>query len=279
MNESYPMRLTDRLLLYLRGGLPEQEERNPSIGEARTADRMITTKRAELVDLLEANGGRMKQSDLVSMTDWSASTVSRELAEMEEDGLVHKISIGRSNLVALIGAEPDWYTPPEPIADGDPSGTARDRDAILLIEDDEQDATILRRAFSQANVQNPIHTVRDGFDAVEFLRKDGPYADAPTPALVLLDLQLLVIDGVDVLREFAERDNLRGYPIVVLSHSDDPDDIRRSYEAGATAYLTKPPDLDGLVELANAIESFWLSDAIKHPPAPAEHARSTRLIR
>lgn len=208
----------------------------------------------------------MRQSDILSATEWSASTLSRELTDMEAAGIVAKISIGRANMITLVGEEPDWHMPPT----SDTGGTSRMSDrGILLIEDNEQEARLLKRAFEDADVSTEIHTVRDGSDAVDFLLQRGSYSDVPTPRLVLLDLGLLVVDGIDVLRELDDRDVLSQFPVIVLSHSDDPEDIRQSYQAGATGYLTKPDDLDDLTDLVRAIDSFWLSDRFQ-PPRPVQ---------
>lgn len=233
---------------------------------AEAASELLFTKQAEFIELLEANDGRMKQSEIVAETDWSATTVSRELSAMEEDDLIHKVRVGRANMILLAGEEPEWYTPPDlPAADADEQLTI-DEPAILLIEDDEQEAALLKRAFRDAGVTNPVHTVRDGVDAVDFLLQRGSFADVPRPGLVLLDLGLMAVDGLDVLRELDSREAVRQFPIIVLSHSDDPKDIQQSYDSGATGYVTKPDDLDELTAFVNAIDGFWLSNNFHQPP-------------
>lgn len=219
----------------------------------------LTTKPQQVVAMLDRNGGRMRQSEIVSSTEWSSATVSRVLSEMDSEGTVRKIRIGRENVISLIGSEPDWYTPPDDLS-ADPTG---DEDAdgppILLVEDNQQDEQLLKEAFGEVGVTNPIHAVRDGSDAVEFLLQRGRFAEVSPPALVLLDLQLLMIDGFDVLAEIDAHEHLRAIPFLVLSHSDDPENMRTAYEQGATAYLTKPANFDGLLELVEAIDAFWLS--------------------
>lgn len=241
-------------------------------GPGGDLDDALTSKPAEFIALLEEHGGRMKQAEMVAKTEWSSATVSRVLSEMEANGVIRKISIGRENVVTLVGAEPAWYTPPEPAADpaGSPTEEVPDGSdrAILMVEDNPADARLLQEAFKEANIPNPIHVVHDGSDALEFLLQQGPYTDAPRPGLVLLDLSLLMVDGLDVLRELNERQTLRGIPLLVLSHSADPDDVHSAYEHGATAYLTKPEEYGALVDLAHTIDDFWLSTVVP-PKQPA----------
>ena len=224
-------------------------------------------RRAEFISLLRGSNGQIRQADIVAQTEWSAATVSRELSEMETEGLIHKTRVGRTNVILLAGEEPDWYTPPE-----DPhtaNGATQDHDgqAILLIEDQEQEIRLLKEAFSDVGITNPVHTIRDGTDAVDYLLRRGRYESAPIPRLVLLDLGLVSVDGLDVLYELNNQESIAQFPIIVLSHSDDPTDIRRCYESGASAYLTKPNDLTELTDLASAIDQFWLSSTFK-PPRP-----------
>lgn len=241
------------------------------------APEIADKKRDKFVELLEDNDGRMKQSELVSETRWSAATVSRELSEMENDGVVQKISIGRSNLVALVGNEPEWYIAPETSAEEDDVGRdgagLSDEPAILIIEDNEREVKLLKEAFREVGVTNPIHTVRDGSEAVDFLLQRGSYVDVAAPGLVLLDLGLKVVDGLDVLRELDDRGMVRQFPIVVMSHSDARSDVHQAYQLGATGYLRKPNDLEELIELADAIDAFWLSNTF-HRPRPAQTGSS-----
>jgi len=97
----------------------------------------------------------------------------------------------------------------------------------------------------------------DGVDALEFLRQDGEYADAPRPDLVLLDLNMPRKDGEDVLEAMQADESLRRIPVVVLTSSESEEDIAKSYELNANAYLTKPVDFDGFVEIVNRMEDFW----------------------
>lgn len=224
-------------------------------------------KAEELIRILRAYDGRMRQSALVAETTWSKSTVSRTLSDLEQRGHVTKIRVGRGNVVTLSGSEPAWYRPPvEPgprdASRGGEPGTAETSRHVLLVEDDPPAARLIEEAFVEAGLANPIHVVRDGLDAVEFLTRGGRYVDAPSPGLVLLDLDLLVVDGMDVLVELDETPPLVGLPVLVLTESSDPDDVRTAYDVGATAYLTKPTDFDDLVVLVESIADFWLRHTV-----------------
>lgn len=128
---------------------------------------------------------------------------------------------------------------------------------ILLAEDNPGDVMLTKKALEQGKLANNLHVVTDGVEALEFLRQDGEYADEPRPDLVLLDLNMPRKDGKDVLRELQDDDDLRRIPVVVLTSSESEEDIARSYELNANAYLTKPVDFDGFIEIVNQMESFW----------------------
>lgn len=247
-----------------RSATRDQSARDGADGGVPTE---YTSKSDEFVGLLERNDGRMKQADIVSQTDWSSATVSRVLSEMETEGTIRKISVGRENVITLNGAEPDWYSPPPEETEApehwsDQPGNADDESAILVVEDNPADARILKEAMREADIPNPVHVVQDGSDALEFILQRGQYADAPRPRLVLLDLSLLMVDGIEVLRELDERQPFRGVPLLVLSRSEDPEDVRNAYEHGATAYLTKPDEFSALVDLVDTIDDFWLSQTV-----------------
>lgn len=256
----------------LRTGTEAQAAEHAEEAADSVSDETARSKAAQFTQMLENRGGRMKQVTIVSETEWSAATVSRVLSEMEADGRVHKIAVGRENVITLAGSEPEWYQPPDATAappSGDTNGrSAADGDrAILLVEDDPQAVRLLKEAFDEAGISNPVYVVRDGLDAVDFLLQRGSYRDAPRPALVLLDLTLKVVDGSEVLAELDEQDALRRTPMLVLSQSSNPEDVRSAYDRGAAAYLTKPDEFEGLVTLASAIESFWLTHVV---PAPSQ---------
>jgi CheY-like chemotaxis protein len=136
---------------------------------------------------------------------------------------------------------------------------------ILLVEDNPGDVRLTREALSEGGVLNNLHVVGDGVDAMAYLRQDGEYADATTPDLVLLDLNLPKMDGTEVLEEVKADPDLRRIPVVVLTSSAAEEDIVRSYDLHANAYITKPVDMDQFIEVARNLEQFWLS-IVKLPP-------------
>jgi len=128
---------------------------------------------------------------------------------------------------------------------------------VLLAEDNPGDVMLTKKALEQGKIANNLHVVTDGVEALQFLRQDGEYADEPRPDLVLLDLNMPRKDGQDVLEELQEEPDLRRIPVVVLTSSESEEDIAKSYELNANAYLTKPVDFDGFIEIVNRMENFW----------------------
>jgi CheY-like chemotaxis protein len=132
---------------------------------------------------------------------------------------------------------------------------------ILLAEDSEDDIILIRRAFRQANIVNPLQVVHDGAEAIAYLRGDGPYtnrAEYPLPELLLLDLKMPGVDGFEVLRWIREQSGLGAMRIVVLSSSERIRDVNLAYQLGANSFLVKPVDFKDLVELTQAIHGYWL---------------------
>lgn len=130
---------------------------------------------------------------------------------------------------------------------------------ILLVEDDKDDIFFTKKAFEQQKVTNNLHVVKDGVDAMKFLRQEGEYKDASHPDIILLDLNLQTMDGDEVLEEMQADADLNKIPVVVLTSSDAEKDIVQSYELNANAYMTKPVDFDGFLEVVDSIEHFWVS--------------------
>lgn len=130
---------------------------------------------------------------------------------------------------------------------------------ILMVEDNPGDARLTREALKESKVCNNLHHVRDGVEAMEFLRKEGEFISAPTPDIILLDLNLPRKDGRQVLAELKAIPLLKHIPVVVLTTSEAEQDIVKSYELHANCYITKPVDLDKFVEIIHGIENFWLS--------------------
>ena len=130
---------------------------------------------------------------------------------------------------------------------------------ILLVEDSPGDVRLTREAMRQAKVHNELHVARDGEDAMAFLRREGEFADAPRPGLVLLDLNLPRKDGREVLAEVKADEELRTIPIVVLTTSSAEEDVLRSYNLHANAYVTKPVDFDRFIGVVRQIDQFFVS--------------------
>jgi CheY-like chemotaxis protein len=130
---------------------------------------------------------------------------------------------------------------------------------ILLVEDNPGDVCLTREAMQNARVRNRLHVVSNGAEALEFLRQTGNYDQAPRPDLILLDLNLPVKNGLEVLREIKSDALLRTIPVVVLTTSQAEQDIVKAYDLNANCYVTKPLDLDQFVDVVRSIEGFWLS--------------------
>ena len=136
---------------------------------------------------------------------------------------------------------------------------------ILLAEVNPGDAKLTRKALEQGKVINNLHVVTDGVEAMAYLRQEGEYADRPRPDLVLLDLNMPRKDGREVLQDIKSDDDLRRIPVVVMTSSEAEEDIVQSYDLHANAYVTKPIDFDGFLDVVGSLEDFWLS-VVKMPP-------------
>jgi len=136
---------------------------------------------------------------------------------------------------------------------------------ILLVEDNPGDVRLAQEALHDAKMSNNLNVVSDGVEALAYLRREGRYADATRPDLVLLDLNLPKKDGREVLQEVKEDPELRTIPVVVLTTSDAEADVIRSYELHANAYVRKPVDFDAFIEVVRTIEEFWFT-VVKLPP-------------
>ena len=130
---------------------------------------------------------------------------------------------------------------------------------ILLVEDSPADVRLTREALKEAKVLNALHVVQDGIAALAFLRKQGQYAASPRPDLILLDLNLPKKDGREVLAEIKQDEDLKRIPVVVLTTSRAEEDIVRSYDLHANAYVTKPVDLAQFLKVIQSLEEFWLA--------------------
>jgi len=130
---------------------------------------------------------------------------------------------------------------------------------ILLVEDNPGDARLTLEAFKEGRVLNHICVVKDGVEALAYLRREGAYASVCMPDLILLDLNLPRKSGREVLGEIKADERLKTIPVVVLTTSADEQDIARAYSQHANCYITKPVDLDQFLRVIQSIENFWLT--------------------
>jgi chemotaxis family two-component system response regulator Rcp1 len=141
---------------------------------------------------------------------------------------------------------------------------------ILLVEDNPGDVELTAVALRQGKVYNQMHVVEDGEAALAFLRRQAPYAGAPRPDVILLDLNLPRKDGREVLAEIKADEGLKQIPVIVLTTSAAEEDILRAYNLAVNCYITKPVDLDQFIKVVKAIEDFWFT-VVKLPPNPPLH--------
>ena len=137
---------------------------------------------------------------------------------------------------------------------------------ILLVEDNPDDADLTIDALRDGRLRNRVTLIEDGVEAMAYLRRQGRYADAPRPDLILLDLHLPRKDGREVLAEVKQDPNLRRIPVVIMTSSDDEKDILAAYNLHVNCYVTKPVDLDQFIKVVKSIEHFWLC-VVKLPAA------------
>jgi len=130
---------------------------------------------------------------------------------------------------------------------------------ILLVEDSPGDVRLTQEALRDAKVQNILHLAPDGLEATAFLLRQGKYASAPRPDLILLDLNLPKKSGRELLEEIKLDRNLKSIPVVILTTSSAEEDILRSYQLHANCYITKPVDLDQFLKVVKSIDNFWLA--------------------
>ena len=130
---------------------------------------------------------------------------------------------------------------------------------ILLVEDNPGDVKLTIEALRDGKVHNHLSVAQDGVEALAFLHREGKYATAPSPDLILLDLNLPKVDGREVLAEVKADDSLKHIPVVILTTSQADQDILRSYDLHANCYVTKPVDLDQFIAVVQSIETFWFS--------------------
>lgn len=132
---------------------------------------------------------------------------------------------------------------------------------ILQVEDSEGDEFLLKYVFAKAGITNPVQTVRDGQEAMDYLAGEGEFSDRskhPIPCLVLLDLKLPKLSGLDVLEWIRRQRHFQQLVVVVFSSSGQPEDVRRAYELGANSYIEKPCNIDDTLSMAYLFKGWWL---------------------
>ena len=147
--------------------------------------------------------------------------------------------------------------------------TARRIRPILLVEDNPMDVDLTLEAFREQGVPNPVTVCRDGEEALQYLADHGSPADAGLPALVLLDLRLPKVDGIEVLRHARTDEVWKQVPVVVLTTSRETADIANAYRLGVNSYIVKPVDFAAFTDVVDAIKTYWLR--LNEPPFPPHH--------
>jgi two-component system, chemotaxis family, response regulator Rcp1 len=130
---------------------------------------------------------------------------------------------------------------------------------ILLVEDNPGDIRLTQEALKEGTIRNELHVVKDGVEAIDFLKRKGKYTNSPTPDIILLDLNLPRKDGREVLAEIKADDNLKLIPVIILTTSDADLDVQKSYKLHANCFITKPVDLDQFIFIIRQIETFWFT--------------------
>lgn len=130
---------------------------------------------------------------------------------------------------------------------------------ILLVEDNEDDIILTKEAFEENRLANKLNVVKTGMDALRYLKKEEPYLDAVKPDIILLDLNLPEMSGVEVLQKIKNEEDLQDIPVVILTTSNLEQDIVKSYKLHANCYINKPVNLDNFFEVIKVLGEFWFS--------------------
>jgi len=130
---------------------------------------------------------------------------------------------------------------------------------VLMVEDNPGDVRLTQEALADGKVLNNISVVEDGVEALQYLKREGQYSQVSRPDLILLDLNLPKKDGRELLRDIKADADLKRIPIVILTTSKEEQDIIKSYDLGASCFITKPVDLDQFIDVVHSIEDFWLT--------------------
>lgn len=143
---------------------------------------------------------------------------------------------------------------------------------ILIADDDEDDLIFAKKALKESRLKNNVYCVEDGLELMDYLLKRGKFnsENAPTPDLILLDLNMPKKSGREALKEIRGDDGLNQIPVVILTTSDAEQDIIISYKLGANSYIKKPVDFEGLVDLMKALKTYWVQ-FVKFPPNDDKH--------
>lgn len=139
---------------------------------------------------------------------------------------------------------------------------------ILLVEDNLQDIEITRRAFAKGQLRNELIVVRDGEEALDYLYRRGRFEDpatSPRPGMILLDLNLPKVGGMEVLQQIKQDAQLRSIPVIVMTVSQREEDVVRSYDLGVNTYIQKPVEFENFMRVVNAIEEYWIVIATLPP--------------
>ncbi len=129
---------------------------------------------------------------------------------------------------------------------------------ILLVEDNPDDVLITKRAFKKGKIKNKLYTVENGVEALKFLNKEGDYSDAPVPALILLDINMPLMNGFQVLEKIKGDDKLRSIPVIMLTTSERDNDIDRAYALGCNSYIVKPVNFQKFLDVVINAQEYWL---------------------
>jgi two-component system, response regulator len=132
---------------------------------------------------------------------------------------------------------------------------------ILMAEDDDEDKMLARDALEEARVKNPLETVSNGEELMDYLNRKGKFSDpksSPVPGIILLDLNMPKKDGREALREIKANPELRRIPVIIMTTSSAEEDILRSYDLGVSGYISKPVTFEGLVEVMRSLKRYWL---------------------
>ncbi len=137
---------------------------------------------------------------------------------------------------------------------------ARSRPAeILLVEDNDDDMVLTREGFAQSKLRVNLHHARDGEECMAFIRKEGKFAQSPTPDIILLDLNMPRMDGREVLAEISKDESLRHLPIVILTTSEKEQEILKMYQLRCSSYIVKPVDLNQFIRAIQSFSDYWLT--------------------